>query len=401
MKKGSAPALVSLWRLTAACLASAMLIAAGGLERSEAKPNPFQFYNISNAELNGPPGTLVRSQPLALPPFYRAKAWRILYVTRDYAGRPIASSGVVVVSDYVRDSRRMVAWAHPTSGVARKCAPSLRKSPIEAIEGIKELIGGGFIVTATDYPGLGTPGPMGYLVGLGQARAIIDSVRAARQLLDLRNENRFALWGYSQGGHAVLFAANHAPAYAPELSLVGVAAAAPPTNLPSLFLANYGSVEGRILIAMTLASWSKKYVLPLTSIATPASLPAIEQTAAQCVDDLGSQLDALFAQKPLEKAFLDRNPVSTPPWSALLQQNSVNGMRGGVPVFIAQGTNDQLVRNKVTLDFVRNVCRTGTKLKYVSLQNVGHGKTAERSAAAAVGWIADRFAGKSAPSSCR
>ena len=64
----------------------------------------------------------------------------------------------------------------------------------------------GHVVAATDYPGLGTPGPVGYLVGKGQAQAVIDSVRAARQLPDVGGSGRYALWGYSQGGHAVAYA---------------------------------------------------------------------------------------------------------------------------------------------------------------------------------------------------
>ena len=49
------------------------------------------------SEIALPPGTLIRYKPLGLPPFFRAKAWRIVYATRDYAGRPIAASGMVLL----------------------------------------------------------------------------------------------------------------------------------------------------------------------------------------------------------------------------------------------------------------------------------------------------------------
>jgi hypothetical protein len=37
---------------------------------------------------------------------------------------------------------------------------------------------------ATDYPGLGTPGVHAYLMGESEGRAVLDSVRAARNLPD-------------------------------------------------------------------------------------------------------------------------------------------------------------------------------------------------------------------------
>src|SRR5271156_2796158 len=49
-------------------------------------------------------------------------------------------------------------------------------------------------IAATDYPGLGTPGPHPYLVGDSEARAVIDSVRAARSFPGLENSTRYAVW---------------------------------------------------------------------------------------------------------------------------------------------------------------------------------------------------------------
>ena len=64
----------------------------------------------------------------------------------------------------------------------------------------------------------------------------------------------FAVWGHSQGGQAVLFAGLLAKEYAPELRLVGVAAAAPATELRSLFNLDLGTAGGNNITAMTL--WS-------------------------------------------------------------------------------------------------------------------------------------------------
>ena len=54
-------------------------------------------------------------------------------------------------------------------------------------------------MVATDYEGLGTPGDHPYLIGASQGRAVLDIVRAARQLdPDLSDQVMTA--GHSQGG---------------------------------------------------------------------------------------------------------------------------------------------------------------------------------------------------------
>jgi hypothetical protein len=76
---------------------------------------------------------------------------------------------------------------------------------------------------------------------------------------------RTALLGFSQGGHAVLWANQLAPSYAPELDLVGVAALAPPTYLAELFTDDYDELSGRILTGLVLESWSDPAVFGIRS----------------------------------------------------------------------------------------------------------------------------------------
>jgi len=89
----------------------------------------------------------------------------------------------------------------------------------------------GFAISATGYPGLGTPCSHPYLVGESEGRAVLDSIRAAHALPGSGIGIKASLWGHSQGGQAVLFAAKLAKTYAPEFNIVGVVAAAPATEL--------------------------------------------------------------------------------------------------------------------------------------------------------------------------
>src|SRR6266404_3207645 len=84
---------------------------------------------------------------------------------------------------------------------------------------------------ATDYSFSEKNGPHPYLIGEGEARAALDSVRAARQMPELTLDKRMVIWGYSQGGHAALWTGIVGPRYAPDLEILGVAAIAPAANI--------------------------------------------------------------------------------------------------------------------------------------------------------------------------
>ena len=371
---------------------------------ADARPKPSALATAPLSQRMQPAGTLLDYKRINLGPFYRAKGWRILYVTRDYQKRPILSTGMVVLPDYapkVPMERKFIAWGHPTTGVARKCAPSLRQKPTESILGLNALVTAGLVVAATDYPGLGTEGPVGYLVGKGQAYAMIDSVRAARQIPGVGGSKTYGLWGYSQGGHAVLFAAEEAASYAPELALVGAAAVAPPTDLAKLLRANIGTLEGRVLASMTIASWVRKYGVSPDMLIDAQVRRVVEDVNSNCVDDVGGQLDILAAQKPLQKKFLNFDPGSRKPWSRLLWENSIFSLNTRVPLYIAQGSSDSLVRPEVTLNFARTSCQQGVVVRYVALPGKGHTTSAQAAAPGAIAWLVSRLKGQPAPNNCR
>ncbi len=190
-----------------------------------------------------------------------AAAYRVLYRSTSPEGRPIAVSGVIIVpaAPMPEGGRPIVAWAHPTTGIVPRCAPSLALFIFQQIAGSRQLLDRGYVIAATDYPGLGTPGPHPYLVGNSEARSVIDSVRAARSLPGVGNYGRYAVWGHSQGGQAALFTGLISKTYAPELRLVGVAAAAPATDLATLMTDDLNTSGGRNLAAMTVWSWARVY----------------------------------------------------------------------------------------------------------------------------------------------
>jgi len=120
---------------------------------------------------------------------------------------------------------------------------------------------------------------LGTLSGVSEARAVIDSVHVAGTLPGAGGGTRFVVWGHSQGGQATFFTGMIARTYAPELALLGVAAAAPATDLATLMNDDIDSVGGRNITAMTLWSWQRIYGAPMDKIvdirACPRSSPCL------------------------------------------------------------------------------------------------------------------------------
>jgi pimeloyl-ACP methyl ester carboxylesterase len=204
------------------------------------------------------------------------------------------------------------------------CAPSLMPDLAGTIWGLAGMMAQGYVVVATDYPGLGVPGMIHpYLIGASEGRAVLDSVRAARDLPDAGASNRLAVWGHSQGGQASLYTGELAASYAPDLKLVGVAAAAPATYLVELFDADKTSSEGKELTAMTVLSWSRLESLPATTIVEPDAVPAFEKTARACIESL-AEFEAINKDEhPLQIIqFLKANPSETEPWKGIMLHNT-------------------------------------------------------------------------------
>ncbi|WP_295559302.1 alpha/beta fold hydrolase [uncultured Hyphomicrobium sp.] len=347
------------------------------------------------------PGTIFRVWPLGGGALNGNKGYRVLYRSTDYNDAPVAVTGAIIFpATPATKPRDVVAWAHPTTGVVSRCAPTLIPDLAGTIMGIDGLTDAGYVVVATDYVGLGTKDHHPYLVGASAARSVLDSVRAAQQLKDVGAGHRFAVWGHSQGGHAALFTGIDAARYAPELKLVGVAAAAPATNLIALFKADRDTSSGRSLTAMTVLSWSRVFGVPMQEIVKEPSIRHFEALASDCIETIRDFGKESHDEKALERSFLKVDPVSFGPVTKIMEQNTPGALPAGTPVFIAQGTADDLVRPAITKAYVSMLCRGGARVKVRMMQGVGHMWAGRDSADAAVQWLGERFRGSAAPSDC-
>jgi uncharacterized membrane protein HdeD (DUF308 family)/acetyl esterase/lipase len=366
-------------------------------------PVPDDFYTAPD-DVPSQPGALLRSEPFhrALPD--GAQAWRILYTTTRDEGESAVASALVVAPEEVPDGPRpVIAWAHGTTGVAEGCAPSLLDDPFAAgaTPALDQVVARGWVMVATDYVGLGTEGPHPYLIGQGEARSVLDAVRAAHQLPALSLSDQTVVWGHSQGGHAALWTGQLADSYAPDDHVIGVAALAPASNLTGLAAGLDTVPGGSIFESYLIQAYSDGYddVRFDDYVRATARIP-VREIAARCLAEpevFVSFISTLLFDKPITT----RDPTTGSLGTRLAENMPMDPI--SAPLFIGQGGGDTLVVPSVQQAYVDQRCALGGALEYRTypgLDHVGVVGIDSPLIPDLLQWTQDRLDGKPATSTC-
>ncbi len=369
------------------------------------------FYVAPDPLPSGPPGKLLRSEPVAVAKVIGAPAGtsarRVLYLSsspRD--GKAVAVSGLVYTPPGAATAagRPVVAWAHGTQGVASDCAPSLNANPPAiTVPGLGAFLRRGWVIAASDYPGMGTAGPNAYMDGAVEGRAVLDSVRAAQQLPGAGAGAKLLIWGHSQGGQAALFAGAMAADYAPELKLLGVAAAAPAVELARLLALDGNDLSGLALGSYMLWSWPLTQPgLSLDGVTKPGAEKLIDAVASHCLFGTKSLIEELVLSEveKVTRAISVPKLLADPDWARVLKANTPVASTSGPPLLIAQGTADTIIRPQTTYDYILRLCAAGRAVKELRMEGVDHPNAGVAAAPTVVDWAMARLAGATVPSDC-
>lgn len=363
-------------------------------------PTPGPFYTPP-AAIPSQPGSIIRSEPYTRSMPAGSRAWLVLYSSTDDSGHPVAVSGLVIVpANPPAGPRPVLAWAHGTTGVTPPCGPSVSKDALAGIPDMTRPLAQGWVLVLTDYPGLGTPGVHPYMVGVSEAHAVLDSVRAAHHLnIGVPLDDRYGVWGHSQGGHAALFAGHLASAYMPEYKLVGVAALAPATDLGANFSAVGSTPVGKLLTVFALYAWSAHYPgLSYDAIIVPCARRAASRIVKECLNT-PSRLLLVANAKILPAQVVNGDITTDPQWKPLFDENSTPPSIDA-PVFVAQGLADQVVSPPVTHAWFTSLCAAEHRGELRDYAGVDHRGIAQAGGVDAVTWLIDRFAGTPATTTC-
>ncbi|HET6829908.1 MAG TPA: alpha/beta fold hydrolase [Solirubrobacterales bacterium] len=339
------------------------------------------FYDPPKRLPNGHGKLIWKRAATKLTPIAGAKVNKtILYTSRSPQGEKVAVSGSVSVppGKPPKGGWPVIAWAHGTTGGADSCAPT-RIRPTGPNAGfvayihpqLEQWIAAGYAVVASDYQGLGTPGPHPYLVGKAEGRSVLDGVRAARRLVpDLGR--KFLIAGHSQGGQSALFAAAMSDRWTPELKLRGTVAYAPASHieeqaklLPAL--TSPSPLSGLGALIFSGAATTSKDVSPRKILARDARalLPQIEQL---CLLQL-AEPDSFGAIAPAD--LFKRGADLSGLYDVLDDMNPA--LKIGPPILLAQGTADTTVFPSYSDMLVAELGERGGDVDYRTYPGVNHG----------------------------
>lgn len=360
------------------------------------------FYVAPSPLPAGKPGDLLRTQELQ--PTAAGRVFALLYRSTAADGSPTAVSAVAFVPAAAPSAaapRQVLAWAHGTTGLGDACSESgaLISGSAPELAFVNIITGSDRVVVATDYEGLGTPGPHPYLVNQVAGRNVLDSIRAVAQLpaSGVTPASSAVVWGHSQGGGAAAFTAELQPTYAPDVKLVGAAVGAPAADF-GVFAnaAAPGAGTDFGFVVMALAGFAAAYPdVKLDTLLTPEGQQVARDIEDQCADVILNRLNSLKASE-----LLTPTVATDPSLAARLKENSAGYQKTSVPIFLYHGDDDLVVPPVASTNIRGRYCAEGVNAELKTYPGTDHVSVLLPAFVDITTWLDARLAGTPAPNGC-
>lgn len=344
-------------------------------------------------QLHGGPGKLLKKE--RLDPSLRlpgtGRAHRLLYTSTGFDGRRVVVSGAMFVPPGKAPERGwpVLSWAHGTLGVADVCANSTAGRSQRDLDYLTSWLAAGYAIVASDYEGLGTPGAHPYLHGRSEAYGVIDIVRAARRA-DRSLSRTWISSGQSQGAQAVLFAGAVEHRYAPELDFRGTIATAPPTQWRTTVQAAraFDPVTPAnplgVLIISGLQTVNPAEFLPGRYLTAYGQEVLQRSRTVSCAPAVAQELAGRLTSEVYDVDAAEQETLIR-----LLERDAdIPVRRHRRPIFIAQGTADQVVYPPATRTTADQLRAVGNDVTFRFYPGADHGGVMDAAKPELLAWAA-------------
>jgi alpha-beta hydrolase superfamily lysophospholipase len=367
-------------------------------------PDDDPFYEAPPGYQQAKPGELLRSRDVELgflgviPQHVRAT--QLLYRTTNLHGDAEVAVTTVLLPERRNSGRPrpVLSYQCAIDAVASQCFPSyaLRRGakPIGAFVQSEYLLvaaalAEGWAVSVPDHEGChgmwGAPHEPGF--------RILDGIRAAFQSeqLGLSPEAPVALWGYSGGGLASAWAAEHSADYAPELNVVGAVLGSP--------VGDCGSVA-RHLNGSFFAGLAALMIAALTHV-FPGAQRVVDEHATdegkKLLDDLHSMTTAQAVWRLRGTdigTYVDMSADElweVPEVRDVFDATKLGQSIPSPPVLIVQAVHDRIISVDAIDKLVAYYEEAGATVTYHRDRFCGHLLLHPLSAPMTLRWLRDRF----------
>jgi hypothetical protein len=295
-----------------------------------------------------------------------------------------------------------MAWAHGTTGIADICAPSARPRGARDSQYLSSWLSGGFIVVASDYQGLGTPGIHPYSNYRAHSYSLLDSARALLATPRYHAANQVILAGQSQGAGTVVAAAGYAPTYAPDLAIRGVVATGAPNLSKAAIESGLASSATDVMVtgAYAMIGYELSRIHPDLSadeIFTPQGRELEAHVGSACLPELMQEA----AAKGLDPARTFRPGMLKTLWDTDVDLRSFPSLAFDMPLFFGIGSADTAALPMTTLTLVNDLCGRGNTVEARIYKDKDHSGVVNAAAADAIGFARAAVGGTPVAATCR
>lgn len=377
---------------------------------SAATPAEDPFYGVPSGVQKLTNGTIIDAREVAATQFslpIEAKAWQVRFKTQDTTGAASAYITTVLVPRTPwagKGPRPVLSYQMPEDGVGLKCSPSwvltnglaAPTNTTPDAHTVASAVDRGWTVVVPDYQGPNSA----WLGGDGQARGVLDSLRAARAFkpAGIDAHAPVAVWGYSGGAIASSTAAQLQPSYAPDIKLAGVALGGNNASIRAGLEAFDGSAFGGAIV-IGLIGLDRAYPeYHLTDYLNDGGKAKVAASQMDCIADAAIRHPAFRAGDALN----DPRALDGPPWTDVFRRSSPLTYPGvpAAPVYDYHATSDELAPIAPDRLLMERFCRAGVTVQQVEDRGE-HFTEVAAGEAGAVRFLSERFAGSPAVNTCK
>ena len=392
----------------------------------EPKDDPFYKYDMPLENIDA--GTVLNHRRInyyigGVPtPF---KATQLLYRSTSQTHKPTINVTSVIPPPIKPNKPKVISYQSAYDSLSRSDEPSYSISGGKRLSGLvasvelvvfSRFLADGYTVIVPDTEGQRADFAAGPEYGMNT----LDSIRAAfskKSTLDLPDDTKVAMLGYSGGAIATEWAAELAPTYAPDVNARMIGAAMGGLLVDPAHNLHY--IEGTWFWAgvmpMALVGIARAFEKDFTSYLTPTGVTVFNEMQTTSIVDVLGRYKGLTWQK------LVRPKYPTPerlPLYVSCANKLIMGTGGTptIPLFIGQGANGELEGtpgNKKGIragdgvmiagdvrTLARNYCAKGTKVYYEQYKALSHITSVAIWLPNSIAWIKERFADLPAPQNC-
>ncbi|MGW0037186.1 lipase family protein [Gordonia sp. NPDC003376] len=370
-------------------------------------PLPDPFYTQPADLDHYHDGDVISARPRPAPPgFFDVRTFQLRFRSTDSQGHPIAAVTTVLIPTTKQADGPLLSFQHIINAVGLECAPSqalwtqdpnltIREAP-----GLNVALRRGWTVAIPDH--LGPRSAYGAARLGGQIT--LDGIRAVQGFAPAGvARSKVGLAGYSGGGMATAWAAALAPAYAPDLPIVGAAYGGVPMDLVRMAEGlGYSSPHPAFGLAFAAAiGLSREYPqqIPMQKYLSPTGQQMYSEMRNACTNDilrLGAGHSAQQVSIGGEQIF--ENPTAR----QVVVDNSLVDHPGvpKAPIFEWHSPTDSLIPVAAIDQTIRRYCRAGARVEQFSTPSPDHMSAAVIGLPAAFSYLSDRFNDVPAPDNC-